>query len=87
MSLSRYESERGTVGRGTPPIPREGQPRLDMLLLQLHRRQVYICIPDGSIAASSSIHDNDKSFISDTIIISVNGKFRFNNMRRSIHTP
>ena len=34
-SISKYESERGTHGRGTPP-PREiGQPRLDELFRKL----------------------------------------------------
>ncbi len=33
-SISRYESERGTYGRGTPPSIIEGQPRLDDLFRQ-----------------------------------------------------
>ena len=47
MSLSRYESERGTVGRGTPPTFKDGQPRLDLLLQQMHRHQVrdfHLCV-------------------------------------------
>ncbi|CAI8036610.1 hypothetical protein GBAR_LOCUS20503 [Geodia barretti] len=39
VSWSRYESERGTVGRGTPPVQREDRPRLDLLLQQIHRQQ------------------------------------------------
>lgn len=40
-SLSRYESERGTAGRGTPPEKKEGQPRLDLLLQQTYIYQVW----------------------------------------------
>ena len=39
-SLSRYESERGTAGRGTPPEKKDGQPRLDLLLQQTYKYQV-----------------------------------------------
>lgn len=38
--LSRYESERGTAGRGTPPEKKDGQPRLDLLLQQTYKHQV-----------------------------------------------
>ena len=40
VSLSQYESARGTQGRGTPPARVCGQPRLDQLFQQLHARQV-----------------------------------------------
>lgn len=49
-SVSQCESDRGTHGRGTPPIREEGQPRLDELFRQLQLKQVclhvcYGCIP------------------------------------------
>ena len=34
-SISRCESERGTHGRGTPPVRDSGQPRLDELFRKL----------------------------------------------------
>lgn len=39
-SISRYESERGTHGRGTPPVMEAGRPRLDELFRQLQLQQV-----------------------------------------------
>lgn len=39
-SVSQCESDRGTHGRGTPPIREEGQPRLDELFRQLQLKQV-----------------------------------------------
>ena len=56
VSWSRYESERGTVGRGTPPVQREDRPRLDLLLQQIHRQQVtYKLSPNNTLPVKATV--------------------------------
>lgn len=41
-SISKCESDRGTHGRGTPPVREVGQPRLDELFQKLQVRIVHL---------------------------------------------